>query len=614
MFIGHNHRNYMHKRIYILLAAAVLLFSCNTNSKSSASVAQNKDLATLFESYYTERMALLPLEATQNGDSIHNDKLYPDFTDSYRIKLKDFFKKYQSEIAKFDNTELNNNDRISYDVFKKEMEVSLEGLNIGYFSNTVLYPEHQYMPTNQFNGMQIWIAQMGSGVSKQPFKSLKDYDNWMRRATAFSIWIDSAIVYYRKGINANVVLPAALVQKMIPQFEAMVVSDPKTSLFYGPVNLMPVNFSANDKSRITTDLVKLINEQLIPSYKKMAEFLKTEYLPKTRQSTGINALEHGKEYYTYLIHFWTTTDKSPDEIYQTGLAEVKRIRAIMDSVKNSVGFKEDLDSFFNYMKTDPKFMPYKTPEEVLNGYRSIQQRIDPNLKKMFNHVPRSKFEVRQTESFRAATASAEYNVPAIDGSRPGIFYVPITDATKFNVTTGMEGLFLHEAIPGHHYQISLQFENETLPKFRRYSLYGAYVEGWGLYCESLGKELGVYTDPYQYIGALGKEMHRAIRLVVDVGMHSKGMTREEAIKYMMDNMPLSEKGVIAEIERYMGIPGQALSYKIGSLKIRELREKYEKMLGSKFNIASFHDAFLDMGSMPLDILERNMDMWAESMK
>ena len=266
------------------------------------------------------------------------------------------------------------------------------------------------------------------------------------------------------------------------------------------------------------------------------------------------------------------------------------------------------------MKTDKQFMPFNAPEEVLNAYRSIQGRIEPNLKKMFNRVPRTKFEVRQTQAFRAATASAEYNTGATDGSRPGIFYVPILDAKTFNVTTGMEGLFLHEAIPGHHYQISLQMENDKLPRFRRYSLYGAYVEGWGLYSESLGKELGIYTDPYQYIGALNKEIHRSIRLVVDVGMHSKNMSREEAIKYMMANMPLSEQGVIAEIERYMAIPGQALSYKIGSLKIRELRTRYEKQPGNKFNLAAFHDAFLDGGSMPLDILESKMDDWARTQR
>jgi uncharacterized protein (DUF885 family) len=418
-------------------------------------------------------------------------------------------------------------------------------------------------------------------------------------------------VYFRRGISSGIVLPESLVVKMIPQMESMVVNDPTTSIFYGPVNKLPESFSEADKKKYTNEITLLIIQQLIPSYKKLKDFLKTEYLPKARKSSGIYALKNGKEYYNYLIHFWTTTNKSPDEIYQIGLSEVIRIKALMDSVKTTTGYTGDLKSFFEYLKTDKKFMPFKTPEEVLNAYRAIQYEIEPNLKKMFNTVPKTPFEVRQTEAYRAASASAEYNLGSPDGKRPGIFYVPILDATKFNVTSGMEGLFLHEAIPGHHYQLSLQQENETLPKFIRFASYGAYVEGWGLYSESLGKELGVYSDPYQYIGALNKEMHRAIRLVVDAGIHSKNLTREQAIQYMLDNMPISEKGATSEVERYMAMPAQALSYKIGSLKLRELRTTYEQKLGSKFNLASFHDELLGGGSMPLEILEDKMDAWSE---
>ena len=271
-------------------------------------------------------------------------------------------------------------------------------------------------------------------------------------------------------------------------------------------------------------------------------------------------------------------------------------------------------NFFEFMKTDKQFMPYKTPDEVLNAFHTIHAKMEPNLKKMFGRVPKSKFEIRQTEAFRAASASAEYNAGSPDGSRPGIFYVPILDATKFNTTSGMESLFLHEAIPGHHFQISLQMENNKLPKFRRFLGYGAYQEGYALYCESLGKELGLYTDPYQYMGALGDEIHRAIRLVVDVAIHTKGMTREEAIKYMMDNEPISEEGATAEIERYMAIPGQALSYKIGALKIRELRNKYQQQLGDHFKLSAFHDEFLKDGCMPLEIVEKKMDGWADKQK
>jgi uncharacterized protein (DUF885 family) len=286
----------------------------------------------------------------------------------------------------------------------------------------------------------------------------------------------------------------------------------------------------------------------------------------------------------------------------------------MDSIKNAVGFKDSLASFFKYLDTARRFMPYKTAKEVLDAYENIHQRMIPELKKLFSKVPKTPFEIRQTEAFRAASSSAEYFAGSLDGTRPGIFYVPILDATKFNTNTGMESLFLHEAIPGHHYQTSLQQVNTSLPRFRRFGMQIAYSEGWGLYCESLGKELGLYKDPYQYMGSLGEEMHRAIRLVVDVALHAKGMTREEAIKYMRDNEPVTEQSATAEIERYMAMPGQALGYKIGALKIRELRNKYRVALGDKFSISDFHDEILEGGDLALEILEKKMDAWASRQK
>jgi uncharacterized protein (DUF885 family) len=285
----------------------------------------------------------------------------------------------------------------------------------------------------------------------------------------------------------------------------------------------------------------------------------------------------------------------------------------MEEVKKEANFSGDLKAFFEYMKTDPRFMPFKTPQDVLNAFNGIHKTMEPQLRSIFGRVPKTPFEIRQTEAFRAASASAEYVRGSADGSRPGVFYIPILDAKKFNITSGMESLFLHEAIPGHHYQISLQQENKDLPKFRRFASYGAYVEGWALYTESLGKQLGLYRDPYQYMGALGDEMHRAIRLVVDVAMHTKGMTREQAIKYMVENEAITEEAAIAEIERYMAIPGQALSYKIGALKIWQLRNKYQKQV-KNFKLSDFHDEFLKDGVMPLNIVEKKMDAWAEKNK
>ena len=597
----------MKKIIWFFLI--IFNLSCNS-SKHSQEISANPELAAYLESYYNERMQLLPLEATANGDTRFNNLLPADFTDSYRAKLKDFFTRYKTAISKFDPATLNDNDKKSYQIFNYEMDMGLAGLEVNFLGSPDKN-DNTYMPFDQFNGVPLLLGQMGSGSGNQPFKTVADYDNWLERASAFSAWSDSAIVYFKKGVVKDYVLPRVVVLKMIPQMFDLVTTDVTKSLFYGPVQLMPTSFSEADKKRLTAAYVDMISNEIVPAYKKLGNFLQTEYLPKTRTTSGINALPDGDKLYSYLVKFWTTTNKTPEEIYQTGLAEVKRIRATMEEIKTQIKFKGSLDSFFNFMKNDKQFMPFKTAEEVLEATRNIEKRIEPNLKKMFTLTPKTKFEIRQTEAFRAATASAEYYPGLPDGSRPGIYYIPIVDATKFNVTAGMESTFLHEALPGHHYQTSIQTENTALPSFRRFIWYGAYGEGYALYCESLGKELGLYTDPYQYIGALGDEMHRAIRLEVDVAMHTGKMTREQAITYSMENEAISEEGAAAEIERYMVYPGQALSYKTGALKIRELRNKYSRQLGTKFNLASFHNTFLKDGCMPLDLIENSMDNWAK---
>ncbi len=592
------------------IALAVTLFSSCKLMNTNRSVPDNKALADLFNDYYEGRSRLLPVDATQNGDYRYNDKLPIDFTDSYLDTMRAFYDGFLKKIITFNRDELNPRDQISFDIFKREMEISLEGIHLHFFNTgNVAMPNLQYMPFNQFEGIPLFLGQMGSGMGVQPFNTVADYNNWCTRAGQFGAWADSAIVYFKKGIANGYVLPHCLVVKMIPQMEAMITPDPTTSLFYGPAKRIPASFTEEEKAMVTNNLVRLIRETLSPAYQRLAEFLQKEYLPRSRASIGFEALPDGNRLYHYLIRFWTTTNNTPEEIYQTGLSEVKRIRLEMEQTKASTGYSGSLPDFFNYLKTDKRFMPYKKTEDVLNAFRKIQQTIDPNLKKLFGRTPKMKFEIRQTEAFRAASASAEYNPGSIDGSRPGIFYVPILDATKFNITSGMESLFLHEAIPGHHYQTALQIEDTLLPKFRRLGWYGAYGEGWALYCESLGKELGLYTDPYQYMGALGDDMHRAVRLVVDVAMHENKMSREEAIRYMMENEAISEQGATAEIERYIAIPAQALSYKTGALKIRELRTRYSEELGNRFNIAAFHDEVLSGGCMPLDVFERKMDAW-----
>ena len=587
------------KRLTIALVAVVALNSCKQSGQTGAT-AENKNFAALCEQYYQDGLKQWPLDDTFAGDNRYNDLLPNTGSQAYLAEAKKFNERFLDSLTHYDREKLSNNDKLSFDFMKDQLEVNLEGFK--YHS--------EYLPFNQMFALPLTIGQFGSGTSAQPFKTVKDYADWLKRVSAFSVWADTAIGNFKKGMQAGVVLPKSLVVKMIPQMQSMVVSNPEQSLFYGPVKLMPKDFSEADKKKITDEYKTAITNVIVPTYKKLGDFLQNEYLPKARTTSGLSALPNGAAWYAYLVKQQTTTTKTPEEIYQTGLKEVARIKGQMDSIKNLVGFKGDLKAFFEYMKTDPKFMPYKTPQEVLAAFENIHERMKPNLKKMFDHEPKTPFEIRQTEAFRAASASAEYNQGSADGKRPGIFYVPILDAKKFNTTSGMESLFLHEAIPGHHYQISLTQENTTLPKFRRFGFHNAYVEGWALYCESLGKELGLYQDPYQHMGALGDEMHRAIRLVVDVAIHTKNMTREQAIKYMMDNEAISEEGATAEIERYMGIPAQALGYKIGAMKIRELRAKYEKQLGAKFKLSAFHTEVLKDGSLPLSVFETKMDAWA----
>ncbi|MNK04099.1 hypothetical protein D3C87_219570 [compost metagenome] len=590
----------MKKIIYFLIGIAAFA-ACK--QKDAGNGQENKNFSKLCDQYYEEGLKLFPLNATYAGDDRYNDLLPNDGSVQFIQETKDYYTKYLDSLKGYDPEKLNENDRLSYDVLKDELQVSLNGLKYHF----------EYLPFNQMVSLPLTFGQLGSGTGAQPFKTVKDYDNWLKRVSAFSVWADTAIGNFKKGIQAGIILPSALVVKMYPQMYSMVVTDPKKSLFYDPITNFPKDFSAEDKKRFTESYTKAILNEIIPSYKKMGDFLKNDYLPKARTSSGFSALPDGKAMYVYLVGQQTTTTKSPEEIYQTGLKEVARIKNQMDSIKNKVGFKGDLHAFFASMQVDPKFTPYKTPKQVLDAFEGIHKRMEPNLKKMFNHVPKTPFEIRQTEAFRAASASAEYVQGSADGKRPGIFYVPILDATKFNITSGMESLFLHEAIPGHHYQISLTQENTSLPKFRRFGLHNAYVEGWALYCESLGKELGLYADPYQHMGALGDEMHRAIRLVVDVAIHTKNMSREQAIKYMMDNEAINEQGATAEIERYMGMPAQALGYKIGAMKIRELRTRYEKELGSKFDLAEFHNQVLKDGSLPLSVFESKMDAWAKEL-
>jgi uncharacterized protein (DUF885 family) len=590
------------KGLEVILILSLTFAACQPKQEKTPDQ-MTKEINAVFENYYEDFLKMFPVSATANGDHRYDNMLNNDISESYRQQIRDFYNKYKIELTKYDKTQLNANDLVSYEILEREINISLEELT---------FNDH-LMPIQQFWGTPLTFIQMGSGKGIHPFGTAKDYDNFLGRIDGFSIWGDTAIANMKRGMAKGMTFPKVNMERVLPQFEAMLVNDPQKSLFYDPIKDLPDTIAQADKDRLKAAYTRAITEKVTPTFQKLYDFIKNEYIPACRTVAGFSAMPEGKEEYTFLTKFWTTVDMSPDTIYNTGLKEVARIRTEMEKVKTEVGFKGDLKAFFDFVNTDKKLFPYKTPDEVLDGYRNIETRMQPQLKKLFSVVPKTKFEIRQTEKFREASASAEYQPGPPDGSRPGVFYAPIPDAIKYNVIE-MESLFLHEAIPGHHYQISLQQENEKLPKFRRFSWYGAYGEGWALYTESLGKELGLYTDPYQYFGALGNEMHRAIRLVVDVAIHLKGMTREEAIKYSLDNEATSLDGATAEIERYMVVPGQALSYKVGQLKIREIRAKAEKTLGDKFSISNFHDELLSDGCLPLDVLEKKMNRWIETQK
>jgi uncharacterized protein (DUF885 family) len=384
--------------------------------------------------------------------------------------------------------------------------------------------------------------------------------------------------------------------------------DAENNIFFAPLRMLPNDLTPADRDKLAAEYTAAIHEIILPAYSRLHAFIKDEYLPHCRDTAGIGVLPGGKEAYAYEVRYQTTTDLSPEEIHALGLAEVARNRAEMNRVQAQVGFKGTLAEFLTFVATDPQFAPYQTDEDVLNGYRAIEARVMAALPKFFAHIPRTKFEIRATEKFRAASASAEYNPGTADGSRPGVFFVPIIIPQAFR-TPRMEDLFLHEAIPGHHFQLSLAIENNDLPRFRRYDANNAYVEGWALYCESIGRELGMYTDPYQYLGMLLGDMHRAVRLVVDTGLHAKGWTREQALQYGADAEGGTPQQQVAEIERYMAAPGQALGYKMGQLKILQLRALAEKQLGAKFDIRAFHDQILMEGSLPLAVLDARVKAW-----
>jgi len=590
------------------LSLATVLAACSSSNQApevatpAPAMVDPAQLATQLDTMYAEfweaSLKLNPLQATFIGDARYNDQLPNFLSADYRQQAHDFTQQWLARAQAIDPSALSGQARISYDIFVRDLKSELESER---------FPDWM-QPINQFSSMASFAVQLGSGSSAQPFKSVVDYDNWRKRGDALVVLFDQAIANMREGMAAGVVQPKVLMLKVLPQLDAVIKAKPEDSDFWGPITRLPAQFSDADKQRLSADYRALIGERLMPTYQRLRDFIASEYLPACRDSVSLSALPDGEAWYAFNAKSQTTTNLTPAQIHQIGLDEVARIHGEMRKVMQQVGFTGDLKAFFSFLTTDKQF-EFSSEQALLDAYNGLRERIDTRIPEQFSLLPKAGFEIRPIEAFRAAaSAGGEYQSPSADGSRPGIFYVNTYDLPT-RKTWDMEDLYLHEAIPGHHFQIAIQQELGDVPAFRRFGGTTAFAEGWGLYAESLGKDLGVYTDPYMYFGRLQGELWRAIRLVVDTGLHSKGWTREQVIAYMHDNSAVTDVDAIAEAERYIAIPGQALAYKIGELKIQELRKRASEKLGDKFDIREFHAQVLKDGALPLDVLEAKIDRW-----
>jgi len=583
------------------LGAGALLAACVTKPPvSSKKMSPDAMLNTLVEEWFDRQLELYPMDATAIGDSRFDDRLGDSTSPGFRERALGIERAFLDRARRIDTAHLSAESRITWEIFVSEREHVLAG-----------QPFHEeYMPFTQMGGLPLDLALYGSGDGPQPFTAPVEYDRFLKRVREFPRWADGAIAMLRTGMSRGITLPRPAVAKMIPQLRDIVTATPEASIFWGPIKGLPEGFSAADRERLTAAYRAAIAQEVLPAYTRLADFLERDYLPASRTSVGWKDLPDGTAWYRWRIRGATTMDRSPDEIHELGLAEVARIRTEMTAVKAQVGFQGDLAAFFKFLQDDPQFY-FGSEQELLDAYRDVKRRVDALLPRLFSVFPRADYEIRPVEEFRAASAAGgSYQAPSADGKRPGIFYIN-THNLRAQPRFGLETLSLHEAAPGHHFQISIQQELTGMPRFRRFNGYVSYSEGWALYSESIGKELGMFTDPYQWYGRLSDEMLRAMRLVVDTGLHARGWSREQAIRYMLDNSSMAESDVTAEVERYIVWPGQALGYKLGQLHITALRARAQKELGDKFDVREFHREVLRDGAVPMDVLTAKIDRWIE---
>ncbi len=572
-----------------------LFFALTLIMISPLSLAQEKNAAlqAFFEQEWQRGLSDSPENASYNGDTRFNDR-WTDMSLPAISAREAADKAALDTLHSFKRAELSEQDQLNYDTFEWQLK-----------QNIARQPFREYLiPLTHQGGVQT-----ADGITELlAFNTLKDYQDWLSRLNALPVLIDQTMALMQEGLRVGMLPPKILMVRVPKQIHQQLVKNPEDSAFYKPFMHFPDNFTTTQKADLQQQAKQAISQKVLPAYAKLESFFNKDYLPKSRDSIAASKLPNGKNYYDFLAQYYTTTSLSADEIHAIGLKEVARIHAKMETVKNEAGFKGTLPEFFTFLRTDPQFF-YKTPAELLQNYQALSKRIDPELVKVFHILPRLTYGVRPIPANIAPdTTTAYYQPGATDGSRAGFYYVNLFKP-EVRPNWEMLPLTLHEAVPGHHFQFARGMELPDMPMFRRTAYFVAYGEGWGLYAEQLGYDMGLYTNPYDKFGQLTYEMWRAVRLVVDTGMHAKGWSRQQAIDYFKANAPKTEQDIVNEIDRYIGTPGQALAYKIGQLKISELRARAQSKLGERFDLRAFHDEVLGTGSIPLDALEKHMDQW-----
>ena len=562
-------------------------------------------LRALFARSDEDLLRRIPLAGLYRGDLRYAAQFGDYISDEFYDRERAAQQAELTALLTIDRNALTPTEQLAYDVFRRDKEMALRGLTPEMLALTAV------RPIDHFFGFHTQFADLSSGRGAAPFRTVEDYENSLRRTTGFVQQIDAAIGRFRQGMASGVTQPKLVVNNVIGQLDTMLEQGVEGSTFYLPVQNFPDTVPEDQRERLRTAYRQAITGEIRPAFTRLRDFLRNEYLPRARESVGLGQMPGGERLYRHLIEDTTTLPLTAAEVHQLGLREVARIRGEMEAIRREVGFRGDLAAFFEHIRTDPRFKP-SSADQLGNGYRDIGRRVDQRIANLFRTLPRTALEIRPVPAFLERNqAGAYYQGGTPDGSRPGVFYYNTYDLPS-RTTPGMETLYLHEAVPGHHFQISLAQENQQLPNFMRFGGNTAYVEGWALYAEKLGPELGLFTDPYQRYGHLDDEMLRAMRLVVDTGIHAMGWSRDQAIQYMLANSAMGRTDATSEVERYIAIPGQALAYKIGQLKILELRDRARRALGDRFDIRDFHAQILDTGALPLTVLERKIDDWIAS--